>query len=143
MILPDVNLMVCAFHRDAPGHATAANFLGDVVAGPEELALVDQVLVGFVRVVTNRRIFEEPSPTAAAVSFVEALISAPRTRWLPTTRVVWEAFTRLSAADRQIRGNLVPDAWLAAIATEHGCRLATSDRGFARFPGLDLVDPAT
>ena len=141
MILPDVNLLVNAFHRDAAGHATSASFLGDLMAGPEELALVDQVLVGFVRIVTNRRIFEEPAPTGAALSFVEALISAPRARWLPTTRVVWEAFTRLSAADRQIRGNLVPDAWLAAIAIEHGCRLATSDRGFARFPGLDLVDP--
>ena len=141
MILPDVNLLVYAFHRDAPGHAAAANFLSDVVAGPEELALVDQVLVGFVRIVTNRRIFAEPAPTAAALSFVEALVGAPRARWLPTTRVVWDAFGRLSAADRQIRGNLVPDAWLAAIAIEHGCRLATSDRGFARFPGLDLVDP--
>lgn len=141
MILPDVNLLVSAFHRDTPSHTAAADFLVDVVAGSEELALVDQVLVGFVRIVSNRRIFEEPAPTAAALSFVEALIGAPRARWLPTTRVVWEAFTRLSTADRHIRGNLVPDAWLAAIAIEHGCRLATSDRGFARFPGLDLADP--
>jgi predicted nucleic acid-binding protein len=45
--------------------------------------------------------------------------------------------------DHGIRGNLVPDAYLAALAVSHGCRLATSDRGFARFPGLDFFDPVT
>ena len=55
----------------------------------------------------------------------------------------WRVFYDLAANDPQIRANLVPDAWLAALAISHDARLATTDRGFARFPGLELVDPRT
>lgn len=57
---------------------------------------------------------------------------------LPDVNVLVYAFRREAA----ISGNLVPDAYLAAVALAHGCRVATADRGFARFPGLDWFDPA-
>ncbi len=58
------------------------------------------------------------------------------------TDSVWANFAVLVNDDTQLRGNLLPDAWLAALAKAHGCRLATADRGFARFAGLDWFDPA-
>ncbi len=114
-----------------------------MVAGADELALVDVVLTGFVRVVTNPRVVAEPAPTTAALAFVNVLRSAPRVRWLAPTTAAWATFAELSKADPMIRGNLVPDAWLAALALSHGCRLATADRGFARFARLDFVDPVS
>jgi toxin-antitoxin system PIN domain toxin len=141
VILPDVNLLVYAYRREAPDHDRHAAWLADLVGGADDLALVDHVLVGFIRIVTNPRIVATPAPTADALAFVEVLRTARRARSLPPTGATWAQFAQLAALDAQVRGNLVPDAWLAAIALSHGCRLATADRGFARFPGLDWFIP--
>ncbi|MSO38191.1 MAG: PIN domain-containing protein [Acidimicrobiia bacterium] len=61
----------------------------------------------------------------------------------PPTKSTWAAFTEITSKDRQIRANLVPDAWLAALALSHGCRIATTDRGFGRFNRLEWFDPIT
>lgn len=143
MILPDVNVLVHAYRREAPHHDRYATWLADVVGGSEDLALTDVVLTGFVRIVTNARIFADPAPTAAALGFVRALRQAVRGRWLPPTAAAWDRFGALAETDPMVRGNLVPDAWLAALAISHGARLATADRGMARFEGLDWFNPVT
>ena len=142
MILPDVNVLVYAFRREAVGHHRYASWLAEVVAGGDELALTDHSLIGFVRIVTNHRIFAKPAPTGVALDFVARLRGAPRARWLPAGAPCWDRVQELVDRDRGISGNLVPDAYLAAAALAHGCRLATADRGFARYPGLDSFDPA-
>lgn len=58
------------------------------------------------------------------------------------TAATWERFRVIAERDPQVRGPLVPDAWLAALALSHGCELATADRGFARFEGLAWFVPA-
>ena len=140
-VLPDVNVLVGAFHRDATDHAAYAGWLSAQATAGGGLAIPDVVLTGMIRIVTHPRIFADPAPAAAAVAFVAALREAPGTSALAPTTAAWTTFEELVDGDRQLRGNLVPDAWLAALAIAHGCRLATSDRGFARFPGLDRVDP--
>lgn len=142
MILPDVNLLVYAFRREADGHERYAAWLAEVVAGGEEIALHDAALIGFVRIVTNPRAVPTPAPTALAIEFVARICAARRSRWLPAGPASWSRLGELVDRDRGISGNLVPDAHLAALALVHGCRLATADRGFARFPGLDWFDPA-
>ncbi|MGH3537378.1 MAG: PIN domain-containing protein [Pseudonocardiaceae bacterium] len=67
---------------------------------------------------------------------------AQRARWLPSSDAAWTELERLVEQDRGLRGNLVPDALLAALARAHGCRIATADRSFARFPGVRTFDPA-
>jgi toxin-antitoxin system PIN domain toxin len=141
VILPDVNVLVFAFRREAPDHEGYARWLEETVGGADDLAIVDSVLLGAIRVVTNPRIFDDPAPTALALEFAAALRGAPRARPIESRHATWMAFERIVAADRQLRGNLVPDAWLAATAISHGCRLATPDRGFARFADLDWFDP--
>jgi toxin-antitoxin system PIN domain toxin len=141
VIVPDVDVLVGAFHRDAVGHEQQARWLQELVAGPAEVGLVDLVLVGFVRIVIHPRIFEDPAPVGAAVAFVEALRTSPRARGLQATPAVHARFRHLVAVDPTLRGNLVPDAWIAAVALAHGARVATRDRGFDRFEGLELVDP--
>lgn len=141
VILPDVNVLVFAHRREAAGHERYAAWLGDLVAGSDELAVVESTLVGFVRVVTNPRIMADPTPTEAALRFVGILRGASRSRWLGPTQATWRELRRIADADSQVRGNLVPDAWLAALCRSHGARLASADRGFARFEGLDCFDP--
>lgn len=113
------------------------------MGGGDEMALHDPVPVGFVRIVTNPRIVPTRAPTALALDFVTRVRTARRSRWLPAGPASWSRLGEFADRDRGIAGNLVPDAHLAAVAVAHGCRLATADRGFARFPALDWFDPAT
>jgi toxin-antitoxin system PIN domain toxin len=142
VILPDVNVLVYAFRGEMRDHERYESWLADVLAGSEELALHDSVLAGFTRIVTNRRIFADPAPTATAMEFVGRVRGAKRARWLPSASETWNKVRDLVREDPGIRGPLVPDAHLAALALAHGCTLATADRGFARFPGLTYFDPA-
>ncbi len=142
MILPDVNVLVYAFRREAPQHERYASWLARMVSGADELALHDTVLTGVARFVTNPRIFAEPAPMPVTLEFLARLRGALRVRWLPSGDAAWTEFERLAHRDRGLRGNLVPDALLAALARTHGCRIATADRGFARFPGVRSFDPA-
>ncbi len=142
MILPDVNVLVYAYRREAHNHEAYASWLATVVAGRDELALADHCLIGFIRIVTNPRILADPAPTGDALRFVERLRAARRARPLTATSATWGVLSVNVSQDQGIRGNLVPDAYLAALAVSHGCRLATADRGFARFPDLEIFDPA-
>jgi toxin-antitoxin system PIN domain toxin len=141
MILLDVNILVSAFRREAPDHDRYAAWLTEAARGSQELALHDATVTGFVRIVTNPRILRPPAPGSAAVAFIDRLVAAPRTRWLSGPPDSWTHLSDLLQRDRGLVGNLVPDAFLAALARTHRCRLATADRGFARFPGVDWFDP--
>lgn len=142
IVLPDVNVLVYAYRRESPLHERYAAWLADLVGGADEIGVTEGTLTGFLRIVTNPRVYADPAPTAEALTFVDALRRARRRRWLSVTEAVWTRFAGLVGSDRQVRGNLVPDAWLAALALAHGCRIATADRGFARFAGVDWFDPA-
>jgi len=89
VILPDVNVLVYAFRQESVRHTAYADWLAGLVSGEDELALNDQVLGGFVRIVTNRRIYTDPAPTATALAFVDALRAARRARWLPAGDAAW------------------------------------------------------
>ncbi|MGH3905810.1 MAG: TA system VapC family ribonuclease toxin [Pseudonocardiaceae bacterium] len=141
MILPDVNILVYAFRREVERHERYAAWLARMVAGEEELALHDTVLAAVARIVTNPRIFADPAPMPVVLDFLARVRAARRARWLPPGNATWAEFGWLAQQDRGVRGNLVPEALLAALARAHGCRVATSDRGFARFPGISSFDP--
>lgn len=140
MILPDVNVLVYAFRREAVDHDRYASWLSATLVR-SELALVESVLLGMIRIVTSPKIMVDPAPTSVALRFVDVLLTAPRARQLAPTAATWERLRAIAARDELVRGPLVPDAWLAALALSHGCRLATADRGFARFEGLDWFVP--
>lgn len=142
MILPDVNVLIYAFYEPAPEHAACAAWLNGVRAAGGDILLPATVLTGFLRIVTNSKIIARPPTTTHALSFVAALRSARGAREVTDEQSVWQSFAELVEADPQIRGNLVPDAYLAAVAISHGATVATHDRGYARFPGLRWFDPA-
>jgi toxin-antitoxin system PIN domain toxin len=140
MVLLDVNVLVYAHREDAPGHKPYHKWLSDLMAGDEPFGAPDLVLSGFLRVVTHPRVFNPPTPLGKALEFVEALKGRPNFTPLNPGARHFDIFLQLCRSSGA-RGNLVPDAYLAAIAVESGCRLATADRGFARFRGLRLVHP--
>ncbi len=143
MIIADVNLLVYAYRPESDRHDSAAMWLANTLSGGEDIALLDVVLGGFLRIVTNSKIFDDPAPADHALSFVEALAGASRARWIPSTPAAWRTVREMINHDRGLHGNMIPDTLLAAITIAHGARLATCDRGFARFSGLSWFDPVT
>lgn len=138
MILPDVNVLLYAFLAGAEHHAQYAPWLQSTLT-TDTLLLPDAVLAGFLRIATNRRIQSNPAPITEAFAFITVLRS--NSRAVDHPGAIWHSFGALIGGDRQITGNRVPDAYLAAVAISHNATLATRDRGFARYPGLRWFDP--
>lgn len=140
MRLVDVNVLVYAFRADAPEHAAHRAWVESLVGSDEAYAVSDHVLAGFLRVVTHPRIFHPPAPIGRALAFAQAYRDRANAVLVAPGARHWGIFARL-CVDASARGNLVPDAWLAALAIESGCELVTTDRDFARFPGLRWRHP--
>jgi len=138
--IPDVNVYVNAYRDDAQHHLADKAWLGEVLVGEEPVGVSDQVLASFVRVVTHRRVFAPPSTVGEALAFCAAVRAAPAAARVVSGERHWSLFAEL-CVEGMARGNLVPDAYLAAQAIEHGATLVTHDRGFARFPGLRWALP--
>jgi uncharacterized protein len=138
--LPDVNVLVAALRPDAGHHDRCRTWLEDTVNDARPFALTGLVLAGVVRVLTHPRIFAPPSDLGLVVAELERLVGAPRAIRVEPGRRHWRLFSEL-VATADARGNLVTDAWLAAVAMEHGCTLVTLDGDFARFSGLDRAAP--
>jgi len=138
MQLPDVNVLLYAHREDAPEHERYAGWLQALTSSDEPFALSDVVLSGFLRIVTNQRIFDPATPMDTALAFCQRLVDWPRASLITPSRRHWELFTGLC---HDIKGPLVTDAYIAALAIEHGCELVTTDGDFARFPGLRWRHP--
>ncbi|MCA9591807.1 MAG: type II toxin-antitoxin system VapC family toxin [Myxococcales bacterium] len=135
MLLPDVNVLIYAHRREAPEHDRYARWLEDLAEGAEPFAISELGASGFVRIVTNPRIWEHPTTTPDAFEFVRRLRDRSNARLLTHGARSWEIFERLCVAAKA-RGKLVADAYHAALAMEHGCEFVTADSDFARFAGL-------
>jgi toxin-antitoxin system PIN domain toxin len=143
LIIPDVNVLIYAFRESAPDHAAYADWLAGVVAGDDEIGLLDTVLTGFVRIVTNPRIVDPAAGTDTALEFVRVLRSARRAVLLGSTAALWQRVETLALSDGALRGNYIPDLYIAAAAIEYGGTVATADRGFGRYPGLRWFTPVS
>ena len=140
MILSDVNVLVYAARLDVPDHERYRTWLDATIASPEPFGVSSMVLSGFVRVVTHPRIFETPTRPATAMEFANAMRAAPNAVPIEPGPRHWSVFERL-CVDSGAKGNLVADAYFAALAIESGCEWITTDRDFARFAGLRWRHP--
>ncbi len=135
MILPDVNVLVNAFRSDSSDHVTCRFWLDGVVNGEARYGMSPQVLSGVVRVTTHPKVFVRPSSLDEVLRFCNILLAQPQCVVVRPGERHWQVFTRL-CTEADARGNLVPDAWFAALAVESGCEWITLDRDYARFPQL-------
>ena len=135
MVLPDVNVLVYAHRSDSARHGTCRTWLTSVLASDEAYGMSELVLSGFVRVVTHPAVFNPPSSLADALAFASEVLSPEHAVPVVPGPRHWEIFTRL-CREADARGNLVPDAYLAALAIESGSEWITTDGDYARFAGL-------
>ena len=140
MRLVDVNVLVYAHRLDAARHQEYADWLRDLLAGQEPYGIADLVLSGFLRIVTNPKVFRQPTPMETALAFAELVRAQPICVPVQPGQRHWGIFTGLCRA-AGVKGNLVPDAYLAALAIESGSEWITTDHDFSRFPGLRWRHP--
>lgn len=130
---PDVNLLVAASRSDHPHHAVAHAWLTESIlqaAAGRSLFVMPMVAASLLRLVTNSRVFANPTPIAQAVAFIDALLSAPGVR-MPEVGPEWPILRSL-CLDKSLQANDLPDAWLAAAVRQHGDHLATFDADFRK-----------
>lgn len=140
MRLLDVNVVLAA-HRDGHPHFdVAASWLERLLEQGGPFAVPDLVAGSFVRLATNRRIFQDPTTLDEAFAFLRALRAQPGHVALAPGPGHPELFERM-CREGAVTGDLVPDAQLAALAVEHACELVSFDRDFARFPELRWTVP--
>lgn len=135
MIAFDVNVLVAAHRAELPHHEVAAAVVRRAVAGPAPFGLADLALSALVRIVTSPRVFARPSTHDEVFSFIANLRVRPNAIVLAPGRGHWTIFEALCRRI-EARGNLVTDAWLAALAIEHGCEWVSFDHDFAKFHEL-------
>jgi len=135
MVLLDVNILVYAYREDSPRHGDVRPWLDEVINGNAAFGVSELVLSGFLRIVTHPRVFDPPTPIAQAIEFVRALREQPHCLIVKPGDRHWDIFLGL-CLDVHAKGNVVPDAYLAALAIESGSEWVTTDRDFARFAGL-------
>ncbi len=140
MILLDVNVLVDAYRADADRHVEVKGWLEKALGGPAGVAVSDLALSGCLRIITHRKIYKEPTPLAMALEYVEDFRSREEVHILVPGKDHWRIFMDL-CRKAEARGNLVPDAYHAALALEYGCEWVTLDRDFARFPKLRWRHP--
>lgn len=132
-VTPDVNVLLAANRADHPHHEPARLWLQQALKNAAEgarLALQPMVIASFLRLATHPKIFVEPTPLEAALRFVDALLAAPGVE-RPLLGAEWPVLRRL-CEEKDLRGNDLPDAWLAAAVLQQGEHLVSFDRDFKR-----------
>jgi hypothetical protein len=137
MLMPDVNILVYAHRSDERRHIAYRDWLEELVNGAEPFALSVLVAVAFVRIVTNPKIFGEPTPLSTAISCVENLAAHPHCRRVALAPDHLEQVAALCRA-AGAAGKLVADAQHAAVAMSEGCTWVSADRDFTRFAAHGL-----
>ncbi len=141
MILVDVNVLIYAVGADFSQHRAVRSWLDTALAGTVRVGLPWHSLLGFWRVTTNPRAFAEPLTADEAWGHIEDWLTRPAA-YIPGPGDRHREVLKDIVAAIRPTANLVLDSHLAAMAVEHGLTLATTDAGFARFPGLRIVDPS-
>ena len=140
MKLVDANLLLYAVDEASPQHAVAKSWLEQELSGSETLAFAWAVLLAFLRLATNPRVFTAPLTLDEALDLVDSWLEQPNATVVHPgnrhSRLLRELLAQLGTA-----GNLTSDAHLAALSVEHGAEVCSGDRDFARFPRVRWFNP--
>ena len=140
MIVLDVNLVIYAYDTASPHHKSAIRWLEKALSGGEPVGLPWQTASAFLRISTNANLPGDRFTAEEASQIVDELLDQPNVRLLVPGEHHWGLFRQM-ITEGQARGPLISDAELAALTIEHGGVLHTTDRDFARFPGLRWTNP--
>lgn len=137
----DSNILLFSSNTASPHHEKAREFLRRCVERPELMYLTWPTVLAYLRIATHPSIFAAPLTPSEAMTNIEALLERPHIRAVGELDGFLNAF-KVASQGVVVRGNLVPDAHLAAILLQHGIRtLYSNDRDFRKFSFLKVVDP--
>jgi toxin-antitoxin system PIN domain toxin len=140
MIIVDANVLLYAYDLEALQHESCRRWLTAALNGSELIGLPWQSALAFIRISTHAKIYVRPMTMDVATGLISSWLERPQVvSLLPESRY-W-SILRDQLKHAQVRGPMVMDAALAALAIEHGAALCSTDRDFRRFDGLRLVDP--
>jgi len=140
MILPDVNLLVYAHNSRDLQHEKALAWWNRSLQGHDGIALAWVVILGFIRITTHPKVFENPLPVSDALARVEEWLTLPQVHLIHPPQTHFQTLSRMLKS-LNTGANLTTDAHLAALAIERGLILHTTDADFSRFPGLKWKNP--
>jgi toxin-antitoxin system PIN domain toxin len=140
MFMVDANVLIYAYDEASRDHKAARKWLASILTGSTAVGFPWISLMTFVRVTTNKRLFDKPYSTDEAFDVVANWLSAPASRVVQPGDEHLRLVKQIAKANKII-GSELTDAHLAAIAVEHGLTLATTDTNFPRFEGLKLINP--
>ncbi|MBN1961326.1 MAG: type II toxin-antitoxin system VapC family toxin [Deltaproteobacteria bacterium] len=140
MILPDVNVLIYAFRSDSLHHSNYRDWLNDVVNANAAYGMSPQILAAVIRICTHPRIYAKPSHLNDTLKFCRILLEQPNCNIITPGPRHFTIFADL-CLNANASGNLIQDAWYAALAIEYGCEFITTDRDFTRFTGLKSNPP--
>src|SRR6202022_3067138 len=135
MILVDVNVLVYAKRQDSPNHTRFRTWLEETIQSDLIFGMSELVLSGVVRILSHPRIFRDPTQLDEALQYAHSFREHPGCVLVSPGGHHWEIFSRLCKLSGA-KGNLISDAYFAALAIESGTEWITADRDYARFPGL-------
>lgn len=136
----DANLLLYAVHERASQHEAAVAWLTERLNGARRVGLPWQSLAAFLRIATHPRAFEKPLDPATAWARVRDWLAAPAA-WVPQPGDTYATLLGEMVERHEVRGNLVTDAQLAALALEHGLTVYSTDTDFARFDEVRWENP--
>jgi uncharacterized protein len=140
VILVDASLLLYAYDSDSPHYRPARAWLEDLFAGRQQIAFAWITILAFLRISTSRSVGNTPRPMVQAAAIVSDWFSLSNVELLSPGPRHWPILGELLTT-AQVRGPLIMDAHLAALAIENGATLCTNDRDFSRFPGLRVQYP--
>ena len=140
MIVVDANLLIYSYDIDSAHHKKSLSWLEELLSGVEAVGLPWQSVSAFLRVITNRRLPGTRVTLEQAVQVVDEWLQQPNVQVLVPADQHWSVLRQMILEGRA-SGPLVSDAEIAAITIEQGAVLHTTDRDFARFPGLRWKNP--
>ena len=133
MILLDANLLVYAYIPSLKEHIAAARWLEKLLSsGEESVGITWQVATAFLRISTNNRIFDSPLDIDVAKQYLDDVLAHPMTIIVQPTESHWDVYSKI-LTELDLAGDIVMDAHLAAIASEYGASVASTDKHFRRF----------
>ena len=141
MILVDANVLLHAYHPQSEHHEPCRLWIEENFCAPSPIGLPWITIWAFLRISTNPRAFEKPLTMKEAATIASSWFDVPAVRAVVPGERYWEILSKL-LLEAQVSGPLVTDAALAALAIEHGASVCTTDRDFARFPEVQIVDPS-
>ena len=140
MIIVDTNVLLYGYDSASPHHSPSRQWIETEFSSGRPVGLALVTLLAFVRISSDRRVYTRPLKPSAACDLVESWLGLPNVRLIQPGTRTWMILSALCEKG-QAKGAMVMDAHLAALAVEHGARIATTDRDFARFANVEFLNP--